>query len=352
MKIHIVKAGETLYTLAKKYGLDLAKLLAANPDIADPDNVAVGQKVKIPLPPKPSVQPVGPVQHVHKVVQGDTLWKLAKQWNVPLADMIKANPHLKNPNVLMTGETVFIPAVPSGEPGTNAGEPGGTGMKAGESMSAAGDGPIGQPQEQQVPSPVLSETCPQDGAGEKPVVPTPEAEGAMPGSWPWHDAVSPGPWQGPWPPQFGPLAWPWPSAYGGGGLWNDWSDDGSWGDWWSYASWPWTSAWVAVGQTGCGCGGGPTAVFGFTGATSAEYATTWPSLYDTGTSESRDGRRSAETETATDKGRAGDPDGRSGVARLAVIDDGPKKKKPSSPKPRRDRFLESGPAQSRPWINL
>jgi len=327
VKIHIVKAGETLYTLAKKYGLELAKLLAANPDIPDPNNLAVGQKVKIPLSPKPSVQPVGPVQHVHKVVQGDTLWKLAKQWNVPLADLIKANPHLKNPNVLMTGETVFIPAVPSGGPGTNADGPSGVGMKADEPA-------------QQASPPVFAETGSQDGTGKNPAVPMPE--GAMPGAWPWHHVVSPEPWQVPWPPQYEPFAWPWPSAYGGWEFWNDWS----------YAPWPWTPAWVGVGQTtGCGCGeSGATAVFGFPSATSAEDASASLGLYEFG--ESRDGGQSAEAEAAMDDARAGDADGRSGIARLAVIGAAPKKKKPSSSKPRRDRFLESGPAQSRPWINL
>ncbi|GAB2672780.1 LysM peptidoglycan-binding domain-containing protein [Paenibacillus thermoaerophilus] len=120
MKIHIVKAGETLYLLAKKYGLELAKLIAANPQIKDPDKVDVGQKVKIPSPAKPVAQPVGPVQHVHKAVQDDTLWKLAKQWNVPLDAIIAANPHLKNPNILLTGDTVFIPAVGHTHSGTTA----------------------------------------------------------------------------------------------------------------------------------------------------------------------------------------------------------------------------------------
>nr|WP_281378706.1 LysM peptidoglycan-binding domain-containing protein [Paenibacillus phyllosphaerae] len=47
--------------------------------------------------------------HQHVVKQGDTLWKLSKAWGVPLSDMIKANPQLKNPNVLLTGEVVNVP---------------------------------------------------------------------------------------------------------------------------------------------------------------------------------------------------------------------------------------------------
>ena len=49
------------------------------------------------------------IMHQYVVKQGDTLWKLSKAWGVPLADMIKANPQLKNPNVLMTGEIVNVP---------------------------------------------------------------------------------------------------------------------------------------------------------------------------------------------------------------------------------------------------
>ncbi|MFF2156196.1 LysM peptidoglycan-binding domain-containing protein [Paenibacillus chitinolyticus] len=41
--------------------------------------------------------------------QGDTLWKLSKAWGIPLKEMIEVNTQLKNPSVLMTGETVYIP---------------------------------------------------------------------------------------------------------------------------------------------------------------------------------------------------------------------------------------------------
>lgn len=108
MKIHIVKSGDTLYDLSQKYGVDLEKLIAANPQIADPNAIEVGMKVKIPSSPM-SVEPPSDYLYKHLVVQGDTLWKLGKAWGIPLAEMISANPQLKNPNVLMTGEIVYIP---------------------------------------------------------------------------------------------------------------------------------------------------------------------------------------------------------------------------------------------------
>lgn len=105
MKIYMVKKGDTLSGIAAKHGVTVQDLLAYNPGITNPDVIDVGMKIKIPS----AKAPAGDWVHQHKVVQGDTLWKLSKAWGVPLEDMIKANPQLKNPNVLMTGEIVNIP---------------------------------------------------------------------------------------------------------------------------------------------------------------------------------------------------------------------------------------------------
>jgi morphogenetic protein associated with SpoVID len=110
VKIHMVKKGDTLYEIAKKYNVDLDKLIASNPQISDPNVIEVGMKVKIPNAPI-SVIPPTDYLHKHVVVQGDTLWKLGKSWNVPLQALIAANPQLKNPNILMTGEIVYIPKI-------------------------------------------------------------------------------------------------------------------------------------------------------------------------------------------------------------------------------------------------
>nr|WP_285888904.1 LysM peptidoglycan-binding domain-containing protein [Paenibacillus polysaccharolyticus] len=105
----MVKKGDTLYLLSQKYNVALDKLIAANPQIADPDKLEIGMKVKIPAQPV-TPKPEG-VLHSHKVVQGDSLWKLSQAWGVPLKDMINANPQLKNPNALLVGETVYIPSM-------------------------------------------------------------------------------------------------------------------------------------------------------------------------------------------------------------------------------------------------
>jgi LysM repeat protein len=117
LKIHIVKKGDTLYELAKKYQTTLEQIIELNPQIADPDHIDIGAKVKIPSKPKPVEPPASDYVYKHIVQQGDSLWKLGKAWDVPLQAMIQANPQLKNPNVLMTGEIVYVPKMDHGQAG-------------------------------------------------------------------------------------------------------------------------------------------------------------------------------------------------------------------------------------------
>ncbi|GAB6991384.1 LysM peptidoglycan-binding domain-containing protein [Paenibacillus pini] len=109
MKIHIVKKGDTLYELSKKYNVPLQTLIDANPQFSDPNVLTIGQKVKIPAEATQVPSNNENIIHKHVVNQGDSLWKLSKAWGVTLKDMIEANPQLKNPNALLVGEVVNIP---------------------------------------------------------------------------------------------------------------------------------------------------------------------------------------------------------------------------------------------------
>lgn len=112
MKIHIVKKGDSLYELSKKYGVPLVKIVDANPQLVDPNKLDIGTKIKVPTEPVPVPAPEGtqPIIHKHAVKQGDSLWKLSKAWGVSLKEIIDANPQLKNPNALLVGEVVNIPS--------------------------------------------------------------------------------------------------------------------------------------------------------------------------------------------------------------------------------------------------
>jgi LysM repeat protein len=53
---YVIKAGDTLSTIASEHGLSLDQLLAANPDITNPNLIKQGQQIIIPTPtPEPQV---------------------------------------------------------------------------------------------------------------------------------------------------------------------------------------------------------------------------------------------------------------------------------------------------------
>ncbi len=106
----IVKEGDTLFKIAKREGVTLEALIAANPQIKNPDLIFPGQKVfipskdKKPRPPKPD-----PTTRVYIVQKGDTLFQIAKRFNVPLDTLIRANPQIKDPDVIFPGQKILIP---------------------------------------------------------------------------------------------------------------------------------------------------------------------------------------------------------------------------------------------------
>ncbi|MBQ5567167.1 MAG: SafA/ExsA family spore coat assembly protein [Oscillospiraceae bacterium] len=48
---------------------------------------------------------------VHTVVRGDTMWKLAVKYEVGTSEIIAANPQVKNPDLIYPGDRLVIPAL-------------------------------------------------------------------------------------------------------------------------------------------------------------------------------------------------------------------------------------------------
>jgi len=96
--VHVVQKGETLYSIAKKYGTSYQDLLDYN-TIKDPSKIFVGQKIKIP----DSV-----TEQTYKVQKGDTLFGISRIYSVSVDVIRKAN-GLTESSVLKEGMVLKIP---------------------------------------------------------------------------------------------------------------------------------------------------------------------------------------------------------------------------------------------------
>ncbi|MGI5877284.1 MAG: LysM peptidoglycan-binding domain-containing protein, partial [Christensenellales bacterium] len=102
---YTIRAGDTLYAIARQFNVSLDDLLEANPGI-EPFQLQVGQVICIPVATPPVACPEGYTQHT--VVAGDTFFALAQRYGVTVDALRAANPNV-NPNALLIGQTLCIP---------------------------------------------------------------------------------------------------------------------------------------------------------------------------------------------------------------------------------------------------
>lgn len=102
---YTVKTGDTLSGIAVRHGISLADLEHANPQIRNPDVIHVGQVIKLPHGAREL-----PKSTTYKVRRGDTLSEIAQSHGISLTALERANPTVKNPNMIITGQTLTIPA--------------------------------------------------------------------------------------------------------------------------------------------------------------------------------------------------------------------------------------------------
>ena len=102
--IHDVAKGETLYSLSRQYGVTIDDIKGANEALAN--GLKAGQRIKIPLQAE-KVADSSPKTQLHKVMKGETLYSLSKQYNLTVEELREANPHVKKG--LKAGQLIEIP---------------------------------------------------------------------------------------------------------------------------------------------------------------------------------------------------------------------------------------------------
>jgi LysM repeat protein len=134
--VHVVQRGETLYSIARRYGVSVSAICAAN-SIADPSLIYAGQQLVIPGSGGGPV-PVAPGGSTHVVQPGENLYRIALRYGTTIAALAAAN-GIADPTQIRVGQTLVIPG---GSPGPAAlGSPPPTAgrthvVRAGETLSA------------------------------------------------------------------------------------------------------------------------------------------------------------------------------------------------------------------------
>ena len=97
-----------MFSIARQFGVPLQELINANPQIPDPSRLVPGQTVCVPISaPPPSQCP--PNTFPYTVQPGDGMFSIAQRFGVSLNALIAANPQIPNPNLIFPGQIVCVP---------------------------------------------------------------------------------------------------------------------------------------------------------------------------------------------------------------------------------------------------
>ncbi len=91
----IVRKGDTLYSLSRKYEVPLRGLIEEN-NLSAPYILSVGQTLRLP------------VRQTHTVAKGDTLYSISKRYNVDITSLSRLN-DLDAPYTLNVGQVLTLP---------------------------------------------------------------------------------------------------------------------------------------------------------------------------------------------------------------------------------------------------
>ena len=113
--IYTVKKGETTFSICEKYKVTPAELKKANPDLTA--ILKAGSTIKIPI--KKAVEETKPLQttakniatepefYYHKVIKKQTIFSIAKQYDVTANELIRYNPEISNG--IVVGQVLRVP---------------------------------------------------------------------------------------------------------------------------------------------------------------------------------------------------------------------------------------------------
>jgi len=111
--LHQVQAGETLGEIAADYNTSVDQLAQLN-GLSNPNLIVAGTSLTVPdnNTPPPAPASGGTDVRLHVVAAGETLYEIAQKYGMTVDALAQAN-NLANPNLLVVGTQLKVPAVSS-----------------------------------------------------------------------------------------------------------------------------------------------------------------------------------------------------------------------------------------------
>ncbi len=98
MIIHVVQPGDSVYSIAERYGVSMQKIIDEN-RLQNPERLVVGQTIVI----------TGDLM-THTVTAGQSLYSIARSYGVTVSSLLRLNPDISDPSRLQVGEVIVVPA--------------------------------------------------------------------------------------------------------------------------------------------------------------------------------------------------------------------------------------------------
>jgi len=115
---HFVISGETMSIISQYYGTTKEVLIEVNPHIADPNVLYPGDVLCVPGFRKPATCPTD-FRGSYEVKDGDTMFSIAREFNISEEDLISANQHIPNPKFIFPFDVLCVPEILAGSLATS-----------------------------------------------------------------------------------------------------------------------------------------------------------------------------------------------------------------------------------------
>jgi LysM domain. len=108
---YTIQRGDSLSGVASRYAIPVSTVLALNPEITDPSIVVVGRILYlgrdpfVRLPPCPRALDCS----LYTVRPGDRLSTIAGRFGITVDAILAANPQITDPNAIFSGQVIRLP---------------------------------------------------------------------------------------------------------------------------------------------------------------------------------------------------------------------------------------------------